>query len=62
MIVVAQKLAQQGKVEYQKIIQYLKQEDDEEISIQALYALRNIGDEKAVNSIIKLYDLSLIHI
>jgi hypothetical protein len=39
-----------------KLIQILKQESDEEISIQALYARGISRDEKAVNSIVKLYD------
>ena len=58
MIVIGQKLVQMGKVEYQSALEYLKQEDDEEISITALYALQNIGDEKALNAILKLYDTS----
>ena len=56
MIAVGQKLVQQGKVEYKTIIDNLQKEDNEEISITALYALQNMGDEKALNAILKLYD------
>ena len=56
MIAVGQKLVQQGKVEYKTIIDNLQKEDNEEISITALYALQNMGDEKALDAILKLYD------
>ena len=56
MIVIGQKLVKQGKVEYKSIIENLTSQDKEEISITALYALQNMGNEKALKSILKLYD------
>ena len=56
MIIVGQKLVKNGKAEYKTTIDNLQKENNDEIKITALYALQNIGDDKALNAIIKLYD------
>ena len=58
LIRLGQELVKKGKTEYKPIIETLKSEDNEELNIAALYALQDIGDENAVDAIIKLYDSS----
>ncbi|MEJ2629278.1 MAG: hypothetical protein P8078_12065, partial [bacterium] len=49
-------LVKQGNKEYEPIIKSYEKNTDEEISLAALYALQNIGDEKAVDTTIDIYD------
>jgi len=56
MVRIARSLARQGKPEYEQRIQILRQEENAEVAVAALYALRNMGDEEALATILDLYD------
>nr|MBX2821129.1 HEAT repeat domain-containing protein [Rhodothermaceae bacterium] len=58
MIRVAQILAKDGTPEYAIAVESMQQSDDEEVALSALYALQNIGDEKALRTIVGLYERS----
>lgn len=56
LIRVGKELAQSGKNEYLKMLESMEKSDQREISISALYALGRMGDDRALDSIIKIYD------
>ncbi len=58
MIRLGRALMREGNPEYAPIVESLQKDDDEELALSALYALQNIGDEKAMNTIMDLYDRS----
>ena len=58
MIRVAQILAKDGNPEYAVAVESMQKSDDEEVALSALYALQNIGDEKALRTIMGLYERS----
>ena len=58
LIRVARLLAKDGNPEYEAVVESMKESDDEEVALSALYALQNIGDEKALKTIVGLYERS----
>ena len=56
LIRIGQQLAKAGKTEYRAIVQSMEKSNDEELSLAALYALENIGDERALETTMELYD------
>jgi hypothetical protein len=55
MIEIAEELAERGKPEYQAIVKAMQKTGDEEVAIAALEALRDVGDESALQSLLDLY-------
>ena len=56
LIRIGQRLAREGNPEYGERIRSLRQADDEEVAIAALYALQNIGDDEALSTMMSLFD------
>ncbi len=56
MITVAQGLARAGNREYEAVVQSLRENDDREVAMAALYALGDMGDAEAVATLQRLYD------
>ncbi len=58
MVTLAQRLARSGKREYMTIIESMQAEGDEEVKLAALDALWQMGDERALDAVLDLYDNS----
>jgi HEAT repeat protein len=58
MVRIGSELAKQGKTEYGTIVQSMQENEDEDVKLTALYALRNSSDDQALPVIINLYDKS----
>ena len=56
LIRLAQALRKAGKPEYEAIVRSMQQSEDEEIALEALYALKNRGDERSLSVIEELFD------
>jgi hypothetical protein len=56
MIRIGQRLSREGRPEYGERIRSLRENDDQEVAIAALYALQNIGDDEALETMIGLFD------
>ena len=56
VIRLGRQLAREGQPEYGAIVRSLQQSDNEEVALSALYALQNVGDERALSTILSLYD------
>ncbi|UCE08400.1 MAG: HEAT repeat domain-containing protein, partial [bacterium] len=56
LIRIGYKLVRSGKNEYKAIVESMRKSEDEEISLAALYALQQIGDERALKTTIDMYD------
>ena len=56
LIRIGHQLVKSGKKEYEAIIESIKESENEEIALAALYALQDIGDERALKAITDLYD------
>jgi|GEM_PF-488935 HEAT repeat protein len=56
LIRIGERLIRQGKKEYTAFVQTLKSSADEEVRLAALFALRNVESEKAVDMAIRLYE------
>jgi HEAT repeat protein len=56
LIRIGEQLNRSGKGEYGAKIKAMKNEDDEEIAMSALMALQQMGDEKSLPVVIRLYD------
>ena len=55
---IARLLVKEGKPEYGAVVESMQKSDNEEVALTALYALQNIGDEKALETIVSLYERS----
>ena len=58
MVQLGQRLARSGKREYMTIIEGMQAEGDEELKLTALDALWQMGDERALDAVLDLYDES----
>ncbi|MGZ5515923.1 MAG: outer membrane protein assembly factor BamD, partial [Candidatus Aminicenantales bacterium] len=58
MIEIAEELADRGKPEYMAIVKAMDKTSDEEVAIAALEALRDVGDDNALDSLLDLYGQS----
>jgi hypothetical protein len=58
MVRLGHQLAKAGKPQYEAILNSMKNSEDEEVKMAALYALADTGDPNALPTIIKLYDQS----
>ena len=58
MVQLGQRLARSGKREYMTIIEGMQAEGDEELKLTALDALWQMGDERALDAVLDLYDAS----
>ena len=56
LVRIGQRLAQAGQPEYGAMIQPYQESANEEVALAALFALQNIGDERALTTITDLYD------
>ena len=52
----ATQLAQLGITQYKDIINNFQDDENDDIKLSALYALRNMNDEKSLSALISLYD------
>ena len=55
---VGRQLVREGNPEYAPMLEAMQKSDDEEVALSALYALQNIGDERAFSTIMDLYERS----
>src|ERR1051326_3281683 len=56
MLSLASQLAREGKHEYEEMVRGMDKTEDEDVKLTALYALGNMGSEKAFSTIVSLYD------
>ncbi|MGI9174190.1 MAG: HEAT repeat domain-containing protein [Rhodothermales bacterium] len=56
LVRIGQRLAQAGQPEYGAMIRPYQDNANEEVALAALFALQNIGDERALTTIMDLYD------
>jgi outer membrane protein assembly factor BamD (BamD/ComL family) len=56
LVRIGQQLVRAGKPEYRALIRSFQSNDDEEVALAALYALQNIDDDRALPTILELYD------
>ena len=58
MVQLAQRLARSGKREYLTIVESMREAGDEDVKLAALDALWQMGDERALDAVLDLYDSS----
>jgi len=56
LIGVGQRLAKAGRPGYRSQIERYRRQDNDEVALAALYALRNIGDDEALTAMLDAYD------
>ncbi|HLF14888.1 MAG TPA: HEAT repeat domain-containing protein, partial [Bacteroidota bacterium] len=56
MVGLASQLAREGKPEYEAMLKNLDESADEDVQLAALYALANMGSDKAFSTVVTLYD------
>ena len=56
LVRIGQRLVQAGQPQYGALIRPYQEDADEEVALAALFALQNIGDERALATILDLYD------
>jgi len=57
LVNLGRELARTGKPEYKALIKSLGGAEEEDVAIAALYALKDMGDENAVETLVGLYDV-----
>src|SRR5437867_3938097 len=55
MVKIASVLSHEGKPQYKDILKSLDAHEDEDVKLAALYALANMGSEKALSTLVSLY-------
>src|SRR6266852_4111653 len=56
MVNIASQLSREGKREYEQQLKSMDDAEDDDVKIAALYALANMGSDKALSTVVTLYD------